>query len=402
MLTCAGYIASLKAAGAYGVEVAGYNFVQEKLFSKREEVVARLRNGILSLLKANKVDLIKGPGRIRSRGLVDVLGVEIGAKNIIIATGSISVELPDMKFDGARIVSSEGLLGLAAIPKSILIVGGGVIGCEFATFYNTVGSKVHVVELMDRLLPTMDRELGKRLEVVLKKQGVDIRTSTKVGSVRSSGDKVEALLQDSKIESEVALICVGRRPNTSGLGLEGLGVLMEKGRIVVNEFLETNVKGIFAIGDCIGGPMLAHAASYEGMIACDNIAGTKKGVDYNLIPSCIFTEPEIAVCGLCEDEAKKAYPGSKAVKFPYMASSKAQVITRPDGFIKMVGDASGRLLGIEIMGHNACDLIGEASLAIAMKANIEDMAAAVHAHPTLSEIFGDASHLFLGKAIHTI
>ncbi len=403
MLNCAAAIKSINAFRAYGVEVAGYNFAQEKLFSKREEVVTRLRSGIMSLLAANKVVLIKGAGRIKSQGLIDIAGALVGAKNIIIAAGSSPMDLPGMKFDDARILSSEGILRLKSIPKSIIIVGGGVIGCEFATFYNTVGSKVYIIELMDRLLPTMDRELGKRLEVILKKRGIDIHTSVRVGSMNNSGDMVLSELQDGhSIKSETALICVGRRPNTAGLGLEELGISLDKGRIVVNEFLETGVKGVFAIGDCINGPMLAHAASYEGTVVCDNIAGKKRRVDYNLIPSCIFTEPEIAACGLTEDEAKKLDPDSKAVKFPYMASSKAQVINSADGFIKMVGAKDGRLLGIEIMGHNACDLIGEASLAIAMKANIEDIANAVHAHPTLSEIFGDASHLFLGKPIHTI
>jgi dihydrolipoamide dehydrogenase len=403
MFTAATLLTSLRDAGPYGVEVQDYRFSPERLFQKMDEVVFKLRGGISSLLKVNKVDLVDGLGVLKAKGVVEVGGEEIRAPHIIVATGSSPRSLGGMEFDGERILSSEDILKMRRIPKSILVVGGGVIGCEFSQFYNTVGARIDIVELMDALLPTQDREVGKKLEAMFKKRGITVHTSTKVENVEKLVNSVVATLSDNcKVECEAMLVSVGRALNSSDLGLEEIGVVLERGRIVVDEFLETNVKGLYAIGDVIGGPMLAHAASYEGMVACDNIAGKRRKVDFSLIPNCIYTEPEIASCGMQEEEARKLCPDCKVAKFPYLASSKAHVIGRTEGFIKVIGDARGRILGIEIFGERACDLIGEASLAMALGADVEQLAGAVHGHPTLSEIFGEASHLFLGKAIHTV
>ncbi len=403
MLEGAKLLASLEKASSYGVEVKDYAFSPARLFSKRDEVTARLRNGIQHLLKANKVDVIKGRGVLVSANVVSAGGGEIEAKNIIVATGSSPRELDSVKFRKDRVLSSDDVLRLSHIPKSMLIFGGGVIGCEFAEFYNAAGSRVYIVEIMDRILPGEDAEIARKLEAIFRKKGIEIHTGKKAEGVSVTDSSVSVTFQDNtRVEAEVALLAVGRGFNTSGLGLEEAGVALDRGRITVDPYMETKVKGIYAIGDCTGGPMLAHAASYEGIVACDNIAGKRRRVNYSAIPNCVYTEPEIASCGISEEEAKRDFPDCRTAKFPYTASSKASIMERREGFIKIIGTKEGRLLGVKIFGEGACDLIGEASLAVSLGAGVEDIARAVHGHPTLSEIFGDAAYLFMGRAIHTV
>ncbi len=403
MLNAAKLLGSVRDSSAYGIAVKDCQFLPEQLFRKMDEVVLKLRSGVSSLLKANKVDLIKGRGRLKAKGVIDLGGDEIGARTIIIATGSSPRTLEGLGFDGINILSSEDVLAMRKIPKSLLVVGGGAIGCEFSQFYSAVGVRVAIVEFMETLLPNLGREIGRKMEALFKKRGIEVHTSTKVERVDVREGVCEATLSDSSaVESEAVLVSVGRAFNSNDLGLEALGIAIDRGRIVVDEYLETNAKGVYAIGDVIGGPMLAHAASYEGMLVCDTIAGKRKKVSFSSIPNCIYTDPEIATCGLQEEEARKAFPDCKVAKFPYLASSKAHVLGKTEGFIKIIGDARGRVLGIEIFGEDACNLIGEASLAVALGADVEGIAGAVHGHPTLSEIFGEAGHLFLGKAIHTL
>lgn len=403
LLNAAKTLSSLKDASAYGIDILQHRFSPDRLFLRKDEIVSRLRRGISSLLSANKVDVVTGHGRIKARGVVEVNCEELRVRNIIIATGSSPQELTAMKFDGVRVLSSDGILNLTRIPKSILVVGGGVIGVEFSQFYNACGSSVSVVELMDRLLPLQEREIGRKLESLLRKRGVRVETSKGVERMETGGEGIVAHLSDgTELQAEVALVCAGRRTCTSGIGLEEAGVRLERGRVAVDEYLETSVKGIYSIGDVIGEPMLAHAASYEGIVACDNIAGKRRKVDFASIPHCIYTDPEIATCGMSEDEAKKGGADVKVAKFPYSASGKANVIGKGDGFVKIVGDGSGRVLGVEIFGEGACDLIGEASLAIANRMTVEAMARAVHGHPTISEVMGEASRLFLGTPIHCL
>jgi len=403
LLNAARILSSLTAASHYGIDVIQHRFSPERLFSKKDEIVSRLRAGISSLLTANKVDVVAGHGRIAGPGAVTADGREMRARNIIIATGSSARELPAARFDGTRVLSSDDILSRPMIPKSILVIGGGAIGVEYSQFYSACGSLVTIVELTDRLLPLQDREIGRRMETILRKRGVRVEASKTVERLEKAPEGVSALLSDgTTVEAEAALVCAGRRPCTSDIGLETAGVALERGRILVDGHLETGAKGVYAIGDVIGEPMLAHAASYEGIVACDNIAGRERTADYASIPRCVYTDPEIATVGMGEEEARRTIAGAKVATFPYAASGKANLIGKGDGFVKVIGDGSGRVLGVEIFGEGACDLIGEASLAVANRMTVEEMARAVHGHPTISEVLGEASLLFLGTPIHCL
>lgn len=403
MLNSASLLSKIKESQDHGIDVQGYSINFQKIASRKDEVVLRLRTGIETLFRANKVDLIKGAAKLKGADEIEVKGQgAISAKSIIIATGSRVAELPGIKLDEADILSSDGILNIKELPQSLLIIGGGVIGCEFANLFNALGAKVVMVELLDRLITTQSREISKKLELVFKKRGMEVFTSCKVESITKESTLKIRISNGQAIEVEKVLVAVGRIPDTDGIGLEGLGIRTEKGRIVVDEYLKTAVKGVYAIGDCIGGPLLAHKASYEGIMACDNILGKSRKADYANIPNCIYTDPEIASVGLSEEEARNRYPDCRIAKFPYLASGKAYLIGRPEGFIKIIGDSKGRILGIEIFGEEACDLIGEATLAKTMDVNIKDLSYVVHGHPTLSEIFQEAAHIFCGTGIHSV
>ena len=403
MLNSASLLSRIKESAVHGIEVSAFNVNFARIVNRKDEVVSKLRSSIETLFKANKIDLIKGEAILKDGNQVRVGPEDIGAKFIIIASGSRPSGLPGIQFDERAIFSSDGIVDIKELPKSILIVGGGVIGCEFANLFNGLGAKVTIVELLDRIVITQSREASKKLEVIFKKRGIDVFTSCKAESVAIEMSRIKARLSNGQdIEAEKALVAVGRTPNVSGLGLEGVGIGLEKGRIRVDENLRTDVKNIFAIGDCVRGPLLAHKASYDAIVACDNILGTPRRADYSNIPNCIYTEPEIASVGLTEEEARTKFPGSRTAKFPYLASGKALIMGKQEGYIKIVGAQDGTLLGVEIFGEEACDLIGEATLARATGLNIKDLAHAVHCHPTLSEIFQEAAHSFLGSAIHSI
>ncbi len=393
MLHSASLLSRIKGAGEYGIEVGSIKINFPVIIARKDSIVTRLRTGIETLFKANKIELIKGAAELRSPDIVSVNGEELKAKSIIIATGSRPVSIPGVTIDESGICSSEGILDLKEIPENLTIVGGGVIGCEFATLFNALGSKVTIVELFDRILPSQSKEASRKAETILKKRGVIVRTSTKFDHLPTPG--VETC-------KDKVLIAVGRKANIEGLGLEALGIEVEDGRIAVDKNLRTKVKNIYAIGDCVSGPQLAHKASYDGMVACDNIMGIARSVDYSNVPNCIWTEPEIASVGLNEEEARLKYPGLKIAKFPYLASGKAYIMGGHEGFIKMIGDPEGNILGVEIFGLEACDLIGEASLAKSIGMNIKDWAHVIHGHPTLSEIFQEAAHIFTGTAIHSL
>ncbi len=403
MLSSASILSKIKESQAYGIDIDGYKINFPKIISKKDEIVSRLRTGIETLFRANHVDLLKGRAKLTSHDTIMINeGDTIKAKSIIVATGSKASLLPGIKFDESCILSSDGALNLKEIPKSIIVIGGGVIGCEFASLFNTLGSKVTIIELLDRLIAMQSRESSKKLEMIFKKKDIEVITSAKAESIEK-GRKVKVKISNGQEKiAEKLLIAVGRTPNTNGIGLEELKIKKDKGRIIVDEYLRTEVGDIYAIGDCIGGPLLAHKASYEGILACDNILGKKRKVDYSVIPNCIYTDPEIASVGLNEDSARESNPDVKIAKFPYLASGKAFIIGKQEGFIKIIGDSKGNILGIEILGEEACDLIGEATLAKTMGINIKDMANVVHGHPTLSEIFQEAAHIFCGTGIHSI
>lgn len=389
MLHSASMLSRIKESKEYGIEVSGATVNFPAIAARKEMIVARLRAGIETLFKANKIDLVRGSAKITGPDTAAVDGEKYGAKNIIIATGSMPMPIPDIAIDESGICSSDGILNLKDLPENLAVVGGGTIGCEFAGLFNAFGSKVTIVELLDRILPAQSKEVSRKMETLFRKRGIEVRTSANF--------KLEDVSKFQKI-----LIAVGRKANTEGLGLETIGIEVRNGRIAVDENLRTRVKSIYAIGDCVSGPQLAHKASYDGMVACDNIMGNAGSADYSNVPDCIWTDPEIASVGLNEEEARAKYSDLKIAKFPYLASGKAYIMGRQEGFIKIMGDADGNILGVEIYGEGACDLIGEACLAKSAGVNIKDWARVVHGHPTLSEIFQEAAHIFTGTAIHSL
>ncbi|MCX5668349.1 MAG: dihydrolipoyl dehydrogenase [Candidatus Omnitrophica bacterium] len=423
MLHSASILSIIKRSKEYGIEVSGVSANFPAIVARKDLIVTRLRTGIETLFRANKIELVKGTAKIKSADTVAVNGEDISAKHIIIAAGSRPMPIPDVTLDEVDACSSDGILDLKEIPKNITIVGGGVIGCEFAGLFNALGSKVTIVELLDRILATQSKEVSRKMETLFKKRGIEVCTSTKFklsadsslrGTARRSRSRTEAISlkagllrpfgprNDEVFGSQKILVAVGRRPNTEGIGLEALGIKTEKGVIVVDDNLRTSVKNIYAIGDCVAGPLLAHKASYDGMVACDNIMGSARSADYSNVPNCIWTDPEIASIGLNEEEARSKYPDLRIAKFPYLASGKACIMGKSEGFIKMIGDPNGNILGVEIFGEGACDLIGEACLARSTGVNIKDWAHVIHGHPTLSEIFQEAAHIFTGTATHSL
>jgi dihydrolipoamide dehydrogenase len=402
LLNSASIIATLKEASVHGIEAGNYTIDFARMVSRKDEIVLRLRAGIETLFRANKIDLIRGTGTIVGPNTIKINGADpIFAKDIIIASGSKVAGLPNIEPDEIDILSSDAILKINSIPESLVVIGGGVVGCEFASLYNILGSKVTIIEFTDRLVPTQSREVSKKLEMSLKKRGIDVFTSSSAESVVKSGKLKIAISGGRSMEAEKVLVSVGRRANTDSPGdLKALGIGIEKGRITIDEYLRTNLKNIYAIGDCIDGPLLAHKASYDAIIAVDNILGKMRKYDYSNVPSCIWTEPEIASVGMCEEEARAKYPDAKVVKFPYLGSGKAYLMGKVEGFAKIIGDSKGNILGVEIFGEGACDLIAEATLAKTAGVGIEEWSRVVHGHPTLSEILQEAAHAFCGTPIH--
>ncbi|MFA6320706.1 MAG: dihydrolipoyl dehydrogenase [Candidatus Omnitrophota bacterium] len=401
LLNSASIFSTIKGSSLHGVDVSGYGINFSKMVSRKDEIVLRLRTGVETLLRGNNIDLVRGCAEIVGPNSIKVDDVTIVAKNIIIASGSGFAELPSIKVDETDVLSSDGILNLKVIPKSLVVVGGGVIGCEFASLYNTLGSKVTIVEFTDRLVSMQSREASKKLEMSFKKRGIDVLTSCSAESV-SKSDSLKIQLSGGKsIEAEKILVSVGRKAIVGGFGdLESLGIKLDDGKIAVDGCLRTSVNNIFAIGDCISGPLLAHKASYDGIIAVDNIMGDVRNPDYSNVPNCIWTEPEIASIGMCEEEAKLKCPDAKIAKFPYLGSGKAYLMGKPEGYVKIVGDKDGMILGVEIFGTGACELIAEASLAKTVGATINEWGRVVHGHPTLSEILQETAHVFCETPIH--
>lgn len=402
LLDSVSIISKIKTAQSRGIDVGGYSVDIARMMARKEEVVKRLRAGIETLFRANKIDLVRGCATIVGPDTVKVSGHDdIKAKYLLISTGSMVSGVPGIVIDNDIVLSSESALNIKRIPKSIAIIGGGVIGCEFASFFNKISAKVTVVEMADRLVSGQSREASKKLESVLKRNGVDVITSAEVEGI-DRGDMVNLRLKTGgRVAAEMVLVSVGRRPDVDGLGLELLGIGTDGGRIRVDDTLRTSVPSIFAAGDCVAGPQLAHKASYDAMLAVDNMIGETRMTDYSNIPSCIWTDPEIASVGLTEEAAKSAYSDTKVAKFPYMASGKAYLEGESEGFVKLVGRSSGEILGVEIFGKDACNLIGEAVLARSLGVNIKDWSHVVHGHPTLSEMIQEACHSFRGTPIHS-
>jgi dihydrolipoyl dehydrogenase len=369
--------------------------------------------GVAFLFKKNKVDAFVGHGRIAAPGQVEVKGADgktqtVDTKAIVIATGSDVARLKGIEIDEKRIVSSTGALVLDKVPEKLLVVGAGVIGLELGSVWRRLGSEVVVVEFLDRVLPGMDAEVGKQFQRILQKQGMAFKLSSKVTAIDTSGKTLKAEVQPAAggasetIEADVALVAIGRVPYTEGLGLEAAGVATDnKGRVAVDAHFATNVAGIYAIGDAIAGPMLAHKAEDEGIAVAEIIAGQAGHVNYDAIPNVIYTYPEVASVGKTEEELKEAGVVYNVGKFPFTANGRAKVNQTTEGFVKILADSkTDRVLGVHIVGPDAGTMIGEVTLAIEFGASSEDIARTCHAHPTLSEAVKEAALAVEKRAIH--
>lgn len=391
MLNSASIFSRMREAGVHGVRVDGFSVDFAAICRRRSEVVARLRTGVETLLRAKGAELIRGDAKLSGGGKIVVEGSGgISAKHTIIASGSKPVSIKGLEIDEKDVLSSDGVLAMDELPASIAIVGGGVIGCEFASLFNALGSRVTLVETLDRLVSSQSKEASLKLEQIFKKRGIEVKTSAPM-------DSVKTLPKHDKV-----LVSVGRTASLDGLGLPDAGINVENGKIKTDAHMRTSARNIFAAGDCTDGPRLAQKASYDGILVCDNILGENRSKDYSNIPSCVYTDPEIASVGISEDDAKEMYKGARTIRFPYIASGKAFILGKSEGYIKITGDSNGRLLGAEIMGEGACDLIGELVMAKTMCMTIKDLASVVHGHPTLSEIIQEAARAFSGSAIHGI
>ena len=398
-------LSNVKESSAFGIDVSSYSLNFKRMCGRKDEMVKRLRDGLDVLFNARKIMLIKGHGKLVGHNTIDVDGIKVEAQDIIIATGSRPLEVPAFEFDHKTIISSDDILELNEIPESLLIIGGGAIGCEFASIYNQLGSNVTLIEAMPEILPTMDRETVKKLRLTfLVRQGVKVMVGTKVEAIHDTENGIRALLDSyEEIEASKALICVGRKANISNIGIEELGIQTRHGRIMVDHLLRTNIPNIRAIGDVVGMCQLAHVASYEGVVACKNIFEGPHEVNYNAVPNCVYVEPELASVGITEEKAAESGPDFTESKFYYSALGKANILAKTEGMIKIIGDSkTGRILGVHILGHDASILIAEAVLAVKNNLTVNDLADTIHAHPTLPEGLMEAAHVFNGRGIHVL
>jgi dihydrolipoamide dehydrogenase len=395
-----------------GIKIMGPKLDLPAMMKFKDEGVAGNVNGVAFLLKKNKIDAFIGHGRIVAPGKIEVKGAggkteSVETRNIVIATGSDVTRLKGIEIDEKRIVSSTGALTLEAVPKKLLVVGAGVIGLELGSVWRRLGAEVVVVEFLDRILPGMDLEVGKQFQRILGKQGMAFKLSSKVTAIDASGKTLKASVEPAAggaaetIEADVALIAIGRVPYTDGLGLAEAGVAMERGRVTVDAHFASNVPGIYAIGDVIAGPMLAHKAEDEGIAVAEILAGQAGHVNYDAIPNVIYTYPEVASVGKTEEELKAAGIAYNAGKFPFTANGRAKVNHTTDGFVKILADAkTDRVLGVHIVGADAGTMISEATVAMEFGGSAEDIARTCHPHPTLSEAVKEAALAVAKRPIH--
>ncbi|MEE9140909.1 MAG: dihydrolipoyl dehydrogenase [Alphaproteobacteria bacterium] len=397
----------------HGIKTGKVEVDLAAMMARKDKVVADNTNGIAYLFKKNNVTRLTGAAQLNGRGEVAVRlngGGEqvLRTGNVVIATGSETTPLPGVEIDEKRIVSSTGALSLEAVPKRMVVVGAGYIGLELGSVWSRLGADVTVVEFLDRIVPGMDREIGKQLHRVLAKQGLTFRLSTKVTGAKRSKNGVTLQLEPvdggkaEKIAADVVLVSIGRRPHTEGLGLEKAGVKLDNhGRIVVDPQFRTNVEGIYAIGDVVAGPMLAHKAEDEGVAVAEILAGQAGHVNYDVIPAVVYTWPEVASVGKTEEELKEAGIAYKVGKYPFSANPRARANAETEGMVKILAETeSDRVLGVHIIGPEAGTLIHEAVIAMEFSASAEDIARSCHAHPTLNEAIKEAALAVAGRAIH--
>jgi dihydrolipoamide dehydrogenase len=396
-----------------GIGVSKPKLDLKAMMAFKDEGVSGNVKGVEFLFKKNKIDSFTGIGRIAAPGKVEVKSADgkaqmLETKNIVIATGSDVAKLKGIEIDEKRIVSSTGALALDKVPEKLLVIGAGVIGLELGSVWRRLGSEVTVVEFLDRVLPGMDSEVCKQTQRLFEKQGMIFKLGSKVTGVDASGKKLKAKVEPAKggaaetLEADVVLVSIGRVPFTEGLGLKEAGVALdERGRVAVDDHFQTNVKGIYAIGDAIRGAMLAHKAEDEGVAVAEILAGQAGHVNYDAIPNVVYTYPEIASVGKSEDELKQAGIACNVGKFPFTANARAKVNHTTEGFVKIVADAkSDRVLGVHIVGPDAGTMIAEAAIAMEFGASSEDIARTCHAHPTLNEAVKEAALAVDKRAIH--
>lgn len=393
----------------HGIESQGLSLDVSKLMERKDTVVDDLTKGIAYLFKKNGVTRFEGSASIPAAGLVSIEGQDtLQAKHIVISTGSEPAYPPGIEIDEKQILSSTGALLLEAVPNHLVVVGGGYIGLEMGSVWSRLGAKVTVVEYMDRIVPLMDHEVGNALHSTLEKQGLIFKTSTKLNGVTRSADQLTLNLESAaggaqeNIDCDALLISVGRRPYIKGLGLDHLGVALdERGFVTVDAGYQTSVPGVYAIGDVIGGAMLAHKAEEEGVALMEMLVGQKPHVNYNVIPAIIYTQPEVASVGKSEEDLKAEGADYVVGNFPFMANSRARANGETEGFVKILADKeTDEVLGVHIMGATAGSLIGEAAMAMEYRASAEDIARTCHAHPTESEAIKEAALDVSGNAIH--
>ncbi|WP_353126501.1 dihydrolipoyl dehydrogenase [Parapedobacter pyrenivorans] len=401
----------LNHAEDYGIKVSGGEADFSAIVKRSRGVADGMSKGIQFLMKKNKIDVIMGTAKIAKGGKVEVKDSDgatktYSAKHTILATGARSRELPNLKQDGKRIIGYRQAMNLEKQPESIVVVGSGAIGVEFAYFYNAIGTKVTVVEYLDRVVPVEDEEVSKQLERSLKKAGISILTSAEVQSVDTSGKQCKVQIKTAKgtetIEAETVLSAVGIAPNIEGIGLEEIGVKTDKGRVLVDDFYKTNIEGVYAIGDIVKGQALAHVASAEGITCVEKIKGMEVSpIDYNNIPGCTYCAPEIASVGYTEKAARDAGYDVKVGKFPFSASGKASAAGAKDGFVKVIFDAKyGEFLGAHMIGANVTEMIGEVVVARKLETTGHEIIKAIHPHPTMSEAIMEAAADAYGEVIH--
>lgn len=401
----------LNHAEEYGIKVQGGEADFGAIVKRSRGVADGMSKGIQFLMKKNKIDVIMGTAKIKKGGKVVVKAEdgstkEYAAKHTILATGARSRELPNLKQDGKKIIGYRQAMALDKQPESLVVVGSGAIGVEFAYFYNAIGTKVTIVEYMDRIVPVEDEDVSKQLERSLKKAGINILTGAEVQSVNTSGKLSKVQIKTAKgtenIEAEVVLSAVGITPNIENLGLEDVGVKTDRGRVVVDEYYQTNVPNVYAIGDIVPGQALAHVASAEGILCVEKIKGLDvEPIDYNNIPGCTYCSPEVASVGFTEKAAKEAGYEIKVGKFPFSASGKASAAGAKDGFVKVIFDAKyGEFLGAHLIGANVTEMIAEVVVARKLETTGHEIIKSVHPHPTMSEGIMEAAADAYGEVIH--
>ena len=400
----------IKNADTYGINVGKVSVDFKKNIKRSRDVSNRLSKGIEFLIKKNKITHIQGTGKLTSKTSLEVKNKQktdtIEADKIILATGARPKSFPGMEYDRNRVISFKEAMILDSPPKKMIIIGSGAIGSEFAYYYNEFGTEVHLIEMMDRILPVEDSDVSKEVAKSFKKSGITISTETKVSKIESLETKVKVHTEkngkEEILEGDMALLAVGVKGNIENIGLEELGIITDQCAITINEFNQTNIPTIYAIGDVSGPPWLAHVASAQGHVAADHAAGHEtKPVNYSNIPSCTYCQPQVGSLGMTEAQAKEAGHGVKIGKFLFQASGKAMAVGNTTGFVKLVFDAKyGELLGAHIVGAEATELIAELGLAKGLEATWEDIAMTVHAHPTLSEAIMEAALDAFGSAIH--